>query len=122
MHMDKGRVCDYPGNYDYYLEKHEQTTVNTNIAQNKTYSDSKEDYLRQKKQEAELRKKRNRLRQVEKEIEIAEEEVEQIKTELCSPENVTDYIKCAELSAKQNELDEKLLELYEEWEKLQESL
>ena len=60
--------------------------------------------------------------QVEKEIEIAEEEVEQIKTELCSPENVTDYIKCAELSAKQNELDEKLLELYEEWEKIQESL
>ncbi len=120
LHMENEKIRDYAGDYDYYLEKSKENQNGTlNRAQDKPKSEGKEDYLRQKRLDAEIRKRKNRLIQVEKEIEAAETKIEEIKEMLCLPETATDYVKCAELTAEQENLDELLLSLYVEWETLQ---
>ncbi len=121
LHMESGTVTDYCGDYDYYLEKRKFTQDNAEITcAEKPKSEGKEDYLRQKKLESELRKKKTRLARVEQEIEEREAIAEKLKNNLLAPETATDYIKCAEIAEKQTENDEKLLALYAEWEGLQE--
>lgn len=122
LYMDNTKIADYSGNYDYYLEKKVEQQSTNITAQNKPISKGKEDYLLQKQQEAELRKRKNRLTQLEKEIAEIEEAIAHLQEELELPETGTDYAKCAELAEKQEQFDERLLELYAEWEELQEAL
>ncbi len=119
MHMEDMEITDYPGNYDYYLEK-SASRVKTAVLKEKLKSDGKEEYQRQKKLEAEQRKRNNRLVKLEKEIEETEQTIEAVKAEMLLPEVSTDYVKCAKLSAEQEKLEEQLLVMYTEWENLQE--
>ena len=73
----------------------------------------KEQYLKNKQEVAEARKAQKRLERLRVEAERLEAELEKIETEMCG-EAATDYVRLAELDNKKNELEERLLEIYEE--------
>ena len=118
--MENGYVTAFNGNYAYYLEKNETNQENKEN-ESKTVSSGKEDYLNQKKIEADIRKRKNRLLTVEKQIDEKEQAVSELKMCLESPDVAVDYVKCAEISEEIEKLNDELLNLYDEWESLQEN-
>ena len=62
----------------------------------------------------------NELKKCEKEIARLEEEGERLDEEVSLPENSTDPGKLSTLTAQRAAVDEKLQELYEQWELLSE--
>lgn len=110
---------NYDGNYSYYLEKSSKTASDVKTTKSANVSSEKEDYLLKKKNAADERKRKNRIEKLETEISAAEEKIENLNQELSLPENTSDYVKCAELTEKIEELNDKILLLYEEWERLQ---
>ncbi len=126
LDLEDGNFKNYIGNYDYYLEKHQETSslpspfpsaVNSDTAP-ETISETKADWQEQKKLQAEKRKRENRIEKIEKEIEAAETRQAELEAELLKPENSTDVAKLQEISKEQEELSVRLGELLEEWEGL----
>ena len=74
---------------------------------------SKDAYLQNKKALADERKQKNRLARLQKEAEALEAELEEISAALFG-EAATDYKKAAELTERQEAVEERLLEIYEE--------
>ncbi len=119
-------VYIYLGNYSYYLEKKaqrereeaERTSVETNASA--FVSDSKNEWMRQKEEQANLRKKANRISKLETRIEETEQKIEALNTQLFQEEISTDAWKAQELYEQKAELEELLNELYEQWEEAQE--
>lgn len=119
MRINNKTLESYDGNYSYFLEKSQKSAQAKKVSEFPKFSSEKEDYLTQKKLQAEERKRKNRIEKLEKEISQTEETITKLENELTLPENVSDYVKCAEISEKIDELNEKLLLSYEEWESLQ---
>ena len=119
MRIKNKTLESYDGNYSYFLEKCQKITQDKKISDVPKMSSEKEDYLTQKKLQAEERKRKNRIEKLEKEISQTEEMIAQLENELTLPDVSSDYVKCAEISAQLDELNEKLLLFYEEWENLQ---
>lgn len=138
-------LTNYIGNYDYYEEKkdelflvqHEnlvsnnpelEASLQSSISSgtvNGTASDSGKsaarlEYEEQKASAAEIRKKEKALNRVEASIEKLEAEIEELDSKLSDPANGTDAALLIDLSKKKEEAQEKLEELYSEWETLQE--
>lgn len=123
-------IVNYIGNYDYYLEKHEELTriyVSANksnetedqaVAQEETVPDTKEDWQAKKAQQARLRKLENSLKKTEGRIEELEALIAQIDEECMKPENATNSAKLGELTREQNEYRQELEQCYETWETL----
>ncbi len=82
---------------------------------------SKEEYLQAKASASELRKKQRRLERDRAEVASLESELETVETDM-SGEAATDYKKLCELDARHTEIEERLLELYEEIEELEAEL
>ncbi|MBQ9783787.1 MAG: ABC-F family ATP-binding cassette domain-containing protein [Clostridia bacterium] len=76
-------------------------------------STQKEQYLKNKQEQAEARKQKNRLERARKEIERLEAELEAVETEMAG-DAAYDYVRLSELDTRKNALEERLLELYEE--------
>jgi ATP-binding cassette subfamily F protein 3 len=74
---------------------------------------SKDAYLQNKKALADERKQKNRIARLQKEAEALEAELEEISAALYG-EAATDYKKAAELTERQEAVEERLLEIYEE--------
>lgn len=77
------------------------------------------EYESKKASYAEQRKRENALKRVEKAIEKLEGEIGEIDEQLSDPANGTDAGLLMELASKKQEAEEKLEELYTEWEELQ---
>lgn len=110
---------NYNGNYSYYLEKSAKTASVQKTTEVKSVSSEKEDYFLKKKNAAEERKRKNRIEKLEAQISETEQRIAELENELLRPENSSDYVKCAEISTEIDDLNEKLLIFYEEWESLQ---
>ncbi|MFZ5354324.1 MAG: ABC-F family ATP-binding cassette domain-containing protein [Bacillota bacterium] len=112
----------YMGNYPYYLEKKSQMN---DLAQSKDELDSvkasevKNDWLKQKEEKSNAKRQQKRLETVEKEIKSSEERLKEIEALMELPEVFSDHIRCQELHDESDKLENYLLELYEEWETLQ---
>lgn len=112
---------DYPvfgeGNafvkYSEFKTEHLSAAPET-LAQ-KTASAQKEDYERRKKQASEEKRRQRRLENLRLESEKIEAELEKIEEELFG-EAATDYLKAAELTARKDALEGRLLAIYEELE------
>ena len=76
-------------------------------------SSAKEQYLKNKKENSDSRKEQKRLERLRKEAEKIENEISAIDEEI-NGEAAYDYARLTELDAKKNELEERLLEIYEE--------
>lgn len=112
---------DYPvfnvGNAFSEFTHHKEThfVAPPSIEAEKASTTQKEDYLSRKKQAADARKEQRRIENLKKEQERIEKELEQIEIDLFG-EAATDYKKAAELTAKKDTLEERLMEIYEELE------
>ena len=88
------------------------------VAAKAVVSDAKADYLKNKQNAAEERKKRNRLQKLRDECVRLEEALAAIEEEMAG-DAATDYVRISELDAKKTELEEQLLADYEELEELE---
>lgn len=79
---------------------------------------AKADYLKNKQNAAEVRKKRARLQKLRLECTALENELEQVEREI-NGEAAADYKKVMELDTRRNELEEELMNNYEELEQLE---
>lgn len=123
LELSDGGLTKYLGNYDDYIAKKEQLAAASAVSSNTSetvseVSAAKLDFKEQKRIEAEKRKLQNRILKIEEQIEQLETEKAEIDEEFIKPENMTNSAKLNELTAKQNEINEKLEALYEEWEEV----
>ncbi len=93
--------------------------ANTQSSQGQNLSDApmsqKEQYLKNKQDAADARKKANKIKRLTAEMESLEEELSKIDEEMCGSA-ATDYKRVAELDLRKTEIEERLLEIYEELE------
>ena len=80
-----------------------------------TVTSNKEQYLKQKQEAAEARRRKSRVEKLQKECAELEALLEQIEEELFGSA-ASDYIRAAELDEQKNKAEERLLEIYEELE------
>lgn len=119
-------VILYNGNYDYYLEKKAERARNEaekaaqhpekSVAAAQPVSDTKNDWLKQKEQQAAERRLANRIAKLEKAIEETEAAIAQADEDMAACG--TDYGKANEIYAEKTKLEERLEALFAEWEEL----
>ena len=119
-------VILYNGNYDYYLEKKAERARNeaekalqnpqTTVAPVQPISETKNDWLKQKEQQAAERKLANKIKKIETEIEETENAIAKADEDMAACG--TDFNRANEIFETKTELEEKLEKLYEEWEEL----
>lgn len=142
------RLYSFIGNYDYYethrdivydtvsendnavgssmTQKPSMKTAFTAITdgassqttQTGSMSSSKEEYLKNKEEQARIRKLANDLKRTEAKIEELENTISEIDKKINDPENATNSFKLGELSTQREQIDNELMELYEKWETL----
>lgn len=136
LELTGATIVNYIGNYDYYLEKHEELTriyVKTEQLAEKSPSTSvnqqmdatgsgdagrKADWQAQKAEQARVRKLENTLKKAEERIAELEALITQIDEDCADPLNATNSAKLNELSAKQEAYRKELESCYETWEEV----
>lgn len=127
LDLTAGGFVNYIGNYDYYLEKHDDVMAAASLSQPKEAiassapmqsTESKLDWKAQKEEQARLRKKENDLKKCEERIASLEAEIASLDTQMADPANATNSVKLQELAAKQVSCNDELSTLYEKWEEL----
>ena len=128
-----GTIVNYIGNYDYYLEKHDELTriyveaepkaqaaqmTEQTVAQDGSGTDMKADWQAQKAEQARIRKLENTLKKAEERIAELEDLIAGIDEECADPANATNSAKLGELTGRQNEYRSELEKCYEEWEQV----
>ena len=128
----KGFV-NFIGNYDYYLEKHEDVikaaasvgTISLDAGKEsksaaKEETASATDWKAQKAQAAEQRKKENALKKCEEEIARLEDKLSDLDSQLSDSSNGNNVALLQELTRDREKISSDLEKLYEEWEALAE--
>ena len=78
-----------------------------------------DNYKLRKERESERRKLNTAFKRCEENIEKTENLIAETQAEIENPENSADYEKIIELTAKLDELNNSLEQLYEDWENIQ---
>lgn len=133
LDLTGGTIVNYIGNYDYYLEKHDELTriyveaepkaqaaqmTEQTVAQDGSGTDKKADWQAQKAEQARIRKLENTLKKAEERIAELEDLIAGIDEECADPANATNSAKLGELIGRQNEYRSELEKCYEEWEQV----
>ncbi len=128
LELKDQKLYSFIGNYEYYDSHKEQVytaaaAVAPELADSAPdttapVSSAKDDYKKQKEEQARIRKKENDIKKTEQQIEQIEAEISEIDREFEKPEIATNSAKLGELSKKREELSSKLSALYETWEDL----
>ena len=133
LDLTGGTIVNYIGNYDYYLEKHDELTriyveaepkaqaaqmTEQTVAQDGSGTDKKADWQAQKAEQARIRKLENTLKKAEERITELEDLIAGIDEECADPANATNSAKLGELTGRQNEYRSELGKCYEEWEQV----
>ncbi|MCL2565263.1 MAG: ABC-F family ATP-binding cassette domain-containing protein [Defluviitaleaceae bacterium] len=122
--MDGYNLAAYLGDYDYYVHKKEQLEKNEmqmNALSSAAEIEVKSDWQLKKEKEAALRKQKNRKKRLESDIVGAEALIEKLSTQLEDPSIASDYERTAELYKEREEAEGRLLVLYEEYEKCEDT-
>ncbi len=107
----------YLGNYDYYIEKKKEDSV-VKTVETVEITENKLDWKKQKEIQAQQRKKENALKKLEEEISETEDKINELSSLLESEEVYTNAMKSRTIFEEKEALEEKLLDLYEQWENL----
>jgi len=147
LSLNNGKLYNYLGNYDYYLEKrdelenkkialspketekkdlgHSNTNKNTSsntesiiVSSNVNDTASKIDWKEQKQAQSDKRKLENKIKSVEDKIEKLETKLSEIEEEMSKPETAVNSAKLNKLCEEESQINDKLSSLYEEWEEL----
>ena len=132
LNLTQQQMVNYPGNYDYYLEKKEDaeraqlsSTIQAASCDNTETSlaaGNKASWQQQKEEQARLRKIENELKKTETEIEKLETRNSEIDLQLSDPANGTNIQLLQELSKEHEANGNRLEELMEQWEALSDTL
>lgn len=134
LELKDNTLYSFPGNYDYY-ETHRDlvyaagngtasaeisgkqlnfSAVNPGlVSESPNSSVGKDAYLKSKEEQARKRKRENDIKKAEAQISNLESMIAAIDSEINDPVNATNSAKLGELSKKREELDTKLMEVYE---------
>ncbi len=118
-------LVNYIGNYDYYLEKSEELSriyapKPEEAAAPSATGTSRNDWAKQKEEQAKERKRLNDLKKTEDRITELEERSAQIDDLMSQEEVFTDVSRCMELSKEKAAVLEEIDQLYVRWEELSE--
>ena len=83
-----------------------------------TPSTAKEDYEKAKRSASDERKRQSRIKKLTAEAEALEQSIDEIDAEM-NGEAATDFVRVAELDTLKTQKEERLMEVYEELEELQ---
>ena len=126
-------LTNFPGNYDYYIEKKKSlesakkyldnlgksASIPTDIKslgdEVSVKASSKEDRMRNKEAEADRRKAERDKANAEAEIAALEEKISSLEAEMCKEEYFTDHNKLAEINEQLNNAKDELESIYDAW-------
>lgn len=123
LDLTEKQLVNYIGNYDYYLEKHEELTPSpllkaSPISSLEAASVGKMDWKQQKEEQARIRKRENDLKKTEEEIFELETRDQEIDELLMKEEIYTSTAECLKLHQEKETIHDRLEQLYETWEAL----
>lgn len=118
--LDENGITEYLGNYDYYIEKKKQVQDLSQVEEKEEKTKTQiKDEKRKEREQRELEKKNRVKRQnIEKEIEETELKIEELDILLCQEEVYSNPERSKEVSQEKILLEDKLANLYDEWENL----
>ena len=127
LELSENGLAAYDGNYDAYLEKKDHPSISASSGisvtaePEKISSESlgKADYNRQKQLQAQKRKRENDLKRTLSALEAVEKDLAALDEQLLLPEIYTNSAKLMEISQEKEKLEEKQLELMQQWEELE---
>ena len=114
-------ALDFFGSYDEYKAHIARAAVSEAVTVTETVTEAKEQYLKAKEQASEQRKLRTRMKKNAEETAKLEAELEELTEKLEDESIQADYVKVNELYTRQQEIEERLMELYEEAESFEEN-
>lgn len=123
LHLDKGAMTSYLGDYEHYLEKRNSLNdadVSTNT--DSQSSETKMSWMEEKAYKAEKRKLESRFESLEKDIHNLESRIESIQEQLYDEAVYSNHIKATELTNEKESIEEKLNLIYDEWEEISDKL
>lgn len=107
-------ALDFMGTYEQYKAHRARTAAASAESVAETVTEAKEQYLRAKEQASEQRKLKTRMKKNAEETAKLEAELEELTEKLADESIQSDYVKVNELYTRQSEVEERLMELYEE--------
>lgn len=118
--LDKDGICEYLGNYDYYIEKKKQVYEMSLMEEKeeKTKTQIKDEKRREREQREAQKKNRHKIQQIETEIQETEIKIEELDMLLCQEEIYSNPDKAKDVSQEKISFEDKLSSLYEQWEEL----
>ncbi len=118
VELNKDKATIYLGNYDYYTEKLKENEIVKTEEVKSVETETKLDWKKQKEIQAQQRKKDNQIKKIEKEIEETENKIEELDNLLATEEVYTNSMRSREIYEEKEILEENLMELYEEFEEI----
>ena len=118
--LDENGITEYLGNYDYYVEKKklQQETSFVEVKEEKTKTQIKDDKRKEREQKEKEKKNRYKIQQLEKDIQETEEGIEKLDELLCQENIYSNPERAKDVSLEKSTLENKLAQLYEDWENL----
>lgn len=118
--LDKDGICEYLGNYDYYIEKKKQVYEMSLMEEKeeKTKTQIKDEKRKEREQREAQKKNRHKIQQIETEIQETEIKIEELDMLLCQEEIYSNPDKAKDVSQEKISFEYKLSFLYEQWEEL----
>jgi len=113
--VEDGKILDYSGNYDEFLKKREVERLRELALQNnapKKEAEPKKEKEKPQGKAVNLKQLEKQRKERQKEINRIEKRIEEIDGE--TAQNQNDYVLLAQLVEEKEQLEERLLELYEE--------
>ena len=116
IELDPHGANIYLGNYDYYVEKKKELSIEEEIIETKTRTQIKEERRKEKEEQSRLRQLAKERKKIEEEIMELEEKLEDLEKLMCKEEIYSNPEKSREVHLESAEIKDKIDRLYGEWE------